>query len=184
VQKDLSKVIAQDQKRLMGMRDASLLPEFCAMQKDHLKIMEHNYEKLINYHARISRAKMELSHNLHMRMKWVVQVQGPVATASYMLSMYTHELKRLQTNLVKLEQLHAEPSMYVVAVVKVVCRRAFSNCFLERAGRGGDEAEGGVPGKAGGTSSRRCSSRWEDSRHGGARALRRQAAGNHSQGRR
>jgi len=44
-------------------------------------MMEHNYKKLINYSAHISRAKMELSHNLHMGMKWVVQVKGPVAEA-------------------------------------------------------------------------------------------------------
>ena len=85
-----------------------------------------NHERVISIRERCSKAKSELSANLHQRMKWVVFVQDQIADTSQALMLHIQALRRLERKLEVIEQLHLAPSMYMATVVEVVRRRAFS----------------------------------------------------------
>ena len=131
-QHDLAQAFLHNQQRASGLKDTSILPDLCASHKQQLAVMRHNHQRVISIRQRCSKAKQELSANLHQRMKWIVFIQNQMAEVGQLLVMHTEELRRLNRKLEVVEQLHLAPSMYMATVLEVVRRKAFSKHFLDK----------------------------------------------------
>ena len=95
--------------------------------------MKENHSRVICIRARCSKAKAELSANLHRRMKWVVFIQDQMAEVGRTLLMHAEEVRRLNRKMEVIEQIHTAPAIYMATAVEVVRRKAFSNHYLTRA---------------------------------------------------
>nr|CAD7571113.1 unnamed protein product [Timema californicum] len=75
-QGDLAQSFLQNQTRANNLGDPSILPDLCASHRRQLQVMLNNHQHLVDIRNRCSRAKEELCHNLHMRLKWVMYVEN------------------------------------------------------------------------------------------------------------
>ena len=132
-QQDMAQAFVQNQQRASGLRDNSILPDLCASHKQQLIVMKENHSRVICIRARCSKAKAELSANLHRRMKWVVFIQDQMAEVGRTLLMHAEEVRRLNRKMEVIEQIHTAPAIYMATAVEVVRRKAFSNHYLTRA---------------------------------------------------
>nr|CAD7195119.1 unnamed protein product [Timema douglasi] len=129
-QGDLAQSFLQNQTRANNLGDPSILPDLCASHRRQLQVMLNNHQHLVDIRNRCSRAKEELCHNLHMRLKWVMYVENGMCDVNSKLVIYHENLKRLRRHLEVVQQIHLAPQMYVTAVGEVVRRRTFSQAFL------------------------------------------------------
>nr|CAD7437975.1 unnamed protein product [Timema bartmani] len=129
-QSDLAQSFLQNQTRANNLGDPSILPDLCASHRRQLQVMLNNHQHLVDIRNRCSRAKEELCHNLHMRLKWVMYVENGMCDVNSKLVIYHENLKRLRRHLEVVQQIHLAPQMYVTAVGEVVRRRTFSQAFL------------------------------------------------------
>lgn len=93
--------------------------------------MLRNYEKLHDIRGRCSRAKEELSGNLHTRLRWMLFVQRQLADVDSRLVLQNENLKRLRRHFDLLRQLHRAPTVYLLSMVEIVRRKHFGNKFVE-----------------------------------------------------
>ena len=131
-QQDMAQAFLQNQQRASGLQDNSILPDLCASHKQQLIVMKENHSRVISIRSRCSKAKAELSANLHRRMKWVVFIQDQMAEVGRTLLMHAEEVRRLNRKMEVIEQIHTAPAMYMATAVEVVRRRAFSKHYLSR----------------------------------------------------
>ena len=131
-QQDMAQAFVQNQQRASGLQDNSILPDLCASHKQQLIVMKENHSRVISIRSRCSKAKAELSANLHRRMKWVVFIQDQMAEVGRTLLMHAEEVRRLNRKMEVIEQIHTAPAMYMATAVEVVRRRAFSKHYLSR----------------------------------------------------
>ena len=131
-QQDMAQAFVQNQQRASGLQDNSILPDLCASHKQQLIVMKDNHSRVISIRSRCSKAKAELSANLHRRMKWVVFIQDQMAEVGRTLLMHAEEVRRLNRKMEVIEQIHTAPAMYMATAVEVVRRRAFSKHYLSR----------------------------------------------------
>ena len=131
-QQDMAQAFVQNQQRASGLQDNSILPDLCASHKQQLIVMKENHLRVISIRSRCSKAKAELSANLHRRMKWVVFIQDQMAEVGRTLLMHAEEVRRLNRKMEVIEQIHTAPAMYMATAVEVVRRRAFSKHYLSR----------------------------------------------------
>ena len=87
-------------------------------------------EKLRDIRNRCSRAKDELSVNLHARLRWVMFVQRQLADVDSRLVLQNENLRRLRRHVDLLRQLHLAPSVYLRSLVEAVRRKQFAVKFL------------------------------------------------------
>lgn len=93
--------------------------------------MLRNDEKLRDIRTRCSRAKEELSSNLHGRLRWVMYVQRQIADVDSRLVLQHENLRRLRRHFDLLRQLHLAPAVYLKSVIEVVRRRHFSAKYCQ-----------------------------------------------------
>ena len=93
--------------------------------------MLRNDEKLRDIRSRCSRAKEELSANLHARLRWMMFVQRQLTDVDSRLVLHNENLRRLRRHFDLLRQLHLAPSIYLRSMVEIVRRRHFAVKFLE-----------------------------------------------------
>lgn len=93
--------------------------------------MLKNDEKLRDIRGRCSRAKEELSANLHTRLRWVMFVHRQLADVDSRMVLQNENLRRLRCQFDLLRQLHQAPSVYLRSMIEVVRRRLFAAKFLE-----------------------------------------------------
>ena len=60
-----------NQDRVRNLADPSILPDLCNSHKRQLLVMLRNHQSLRDIHGRCTRAKEELSHNLHTRLRYI-----------------------------------------------------------------------------------------------------------------
>ncbi|XP_067001490.2 RB1-inducible coiled-coil protein 1 isoform X2 [Anabrus simplex] len=129
-QGDLAQAFLQNQNRASNLGDASILPDLCASHRRQLLVMLKNHHQLRDIRRRCTRAKEELSTNLHTRLRWVMYVENCMCEMDSKLMIYHESLRRLRRSLEVVQQIHLTPQMYVTAVGEVVRRRTFSQAFL------------------------------------------------------
>jgi RB1-inducible coiled-coil protein 1 len=129
-QQDMAQAFIQNQQRASGLQDNSILPDLCASHKQQLIVMKDNNSRVISIRSRCSKAKSELSANLHRRMKWVVFIQDQMAEVGRTLLMHAEEIRRLTRKMEVIEQIHTAPAIYMAMVLEVVRRKAFSGHYL------------------------------------------------------
>jgi RB1-inducible coiled-coil protein 1 len=129
-QNELSTAFFQNQNRAANLGDTSILPDLCASHRSHLLVMLKNHKKLRDIRVRCAKAKDELGKNLHQRLKFVIRVENKMYEIDNTLLFYHRCLRRLQTHLAIIEQIHQAPCIYVQAVTEVVRRRIFSSAYL------------------------------------------------------
>lgn len=95
------------------------------------QVMLKNDEKLREIRLRCSRAKEELSANLHARLRWIMFVQRQLADVDSRLVLQHENLRRLRRHFELLRQLHQAPEIYLRSMVEVVRRRHFANKYLQ-----------------------------------------------------
>lgn len=88
-------------------------------------------EKLRDIRNRCSRAKEELSNNLHARLRWVMFVQRQLADVDSGMVLQHENLRRLRRHFDLLHQLHSAPSVYFQSLIEVVRRRLFVCKFTQ-----------------------------------------------------
>lgn len=93
--------------------------------------MLRNDEKLRDIRSRCSRAKEELSGNLHARLRWVMFVQRQLADVDSRLVLQNENLRRLRRHFDLLRQLHRAPTVYLLSMVEIVRRKYFNDKFVE-----------------------------------------------------
>lgn len=93
--------------------------------------MLRNDEKLRDIRSRCSRAKEELSSNLHARLRWVMFVQRQIADVDSRLVLQHENLRRLRRHFDLLRQLHLAPAVYLRSIIEVVRRRLFATKFCQ-----------------------------------------------------
>lgn len=93
--------------------------------------MIKNDEKLRDIRSRCSRAKEELSANLHARLRWMMFVQRQLADVDSRLVLQNENLRRLRRHFDLLRQLHRAPSVYLHSMVEIVRRKHFAAKFVE-----------------------------------------------------
>lgn len=86
-------------------------------------------EKLRDIRNRCSRAKEELSTNLHARLRWVMFVQRQLADVDSRLVLQHENLRRLRRHFDLLRQIHQAPSVYLSSLVEAVRRRRFASKY-------------------------------------------------------
>ena len=129
-QQDMAQAFIQNQQRASGLQDNSILPDLCASHKQQLIVMKENHSRVISIRSRCSKAKSELSANLHRRMKWVVFIQDQMAEVGRTLLMHAEEIRRLTRKMEVIEQIHTAPAIYMAMALEVVRRKAFSRHYL------------------------------------------------------
>ncbi|XP_014608939.1 PREDICTED: RB1-inducible coiled-coil protein 1 [Polistes canadensis] len=129
-QSELAQGFLQNEKRASHIGDASVLPDLCTSHRNQLAVMLSNHNQLRDIRRRCTKAKEELSGNIHVRLKWVMYVENKMMEVDSKLVMYHESLKRLRRHLEVLQQIHLAPQMYMNAVAEVVRRRTFSQSFL------------------------------------------------------
>lgn len=97
----------------------------------HTQLMLRHDEKLRDIRNRCSRAKEELSNNLHARLRWVMFVQRQLAEVDSGLALQHENLRRLRRHFDLLRQLHLAPSVYLQSLIEVVRRRLFVSKFTQ-----------------------------------------------------
>ncbi|XP_076341080.1 RB1-inducible coiled-coil protein 1-like [Tachypleus tridentatus] len=130
-QSDLAQAFLQNQTRAGNIGDTSILPDLCASHSRQLQLMLKNHMQLEGILQRCIDAKKELSSNLHIRLGWIMYIEGKISDLDNKLSIYHENLKRLKRHLDVVEQIHLTPQVYIAAVVEVVRRRKFSTEFLQ-----------------------------------------------------
>ncbi|KZS15636.1 RB1-inducible coiled-coil protein [Daphnia magna] len=130
-QGDIAQALLQNQQRARNFNDASVLPELCTSHRHQLKVMLKNDEKLRDIRSRCSRAKEELSTNLHSRLRWMMFVQRQLSEVHERLNLQNENLRRLRRHFDLLRQLHQAPSIYLRSMVEIVRRKHFSTKFIE-----------------------------------------------------
>lgn len=93
--------------------------------------MLKNDEKLRDIRSRCSRAKDELSANLHFRLRWVMYVQREIVDVDSRLVLQNENLRRLRRHFDLLRQLHQAPGVYFRSMIEVVRRRMFMTKFMQ-----------------------------------------------------
>ncbi|KAI4504496.1 hypothetical protein M0802_000046 [Mischocyttarus mexicanus] len=129
-QSELAQGFLQNEKRASHIGDPSVLPDLCTSHRNQLAVMLSNHNQLRDIRRRCTKAKEELSGNIHVRLKWVMYVENKMMEVDSKLVMYHESLKRLRRHLEVLQQIHLAPQMYMNAVAEVVRRRTFSQSFL------------------------------------------------------
>jgi RB1-inducible coiled-coil protein 1 len=129
-QRDLAQAFYQNQTRASNLRDPSILPDLCASHKQQLEVMLKNHQKLRDYRRRCSRAKEELSGNLHARLRWIMYIEKKLSEIDAKILVYRENLRRLKKHLEVVHQIHLAPKIYMASVVEVVRRKTFSNVFI------------------------------------------------------
>lgn len=129
-QGELAQGFVQNQNRASNLGDASVLPDLCNSHKRQLIVMMQNHNQVRDIRRRCTKAKEELSVNIHRRLKWIMYVENKMMEVDSKLVMYNESLKRLRRHLEVLQQIHLAPQMYMSAVAEVVRRRTFSQAFL------------------------------------------------------
>ncbi|XP_022248429.1 RB1-inducible coiled-coil protein 1-like isoform X2 [Limulus polyphemus] len=130
-QNDLAQAFVQNQTRASNIGDTSILPDLCTCHSKQLQLMLKNHVQLEGILQRCMDAKKELSSNLHIRLGWIMYVEGKISDLDNKLSIYHEHLKRLKCHLDVVEQIHLTPQVYIAAVVEVVRRREFSTAFMQ-----------------------------------------------------
>ncbi|XP_057371182.1 LOW QUALITY PROTEIN: RB1-inducible coiled-coil protein 1-like [Daphnia carinata] len=130
-QGDIAQALLQNQQRARNFNDASVLPELCTSHRHQLKVMLKNDEKLRDIRSRCSRAKEELSTNLHSRLRWMMFVQRQLNEVYERLNLQNENLRRLRRHFDLLRQLHQAPNVYLRSMVEIVRRKHFSTKFIE-----------------------------------------------------
>ena len=59
----------QNQNRASNVRDNSIFPDLCASHRQQLLVMLKNHQRLREAREKCSKAKEELCHNLHQRLR-------------------------------------------------------------------------------------------------------------------
>ncbi|XP_043287530.1 RB1-inducible coiled-coil protein 1 isoform X2 [Venturia canescens] len=129
-QGELAQGFSQNQTRASNLGDPSVLPDLCASHRRQLAVMMENHSQLRDIRRRCTKAKEELSVNIHHRLKWIMYVENKMMEVDGKLVMYHESLKRLRRHLEVIQQIHLAPQMYLSAVAEVVRRRTFSQAFL------------------------------------------------------
>ncbi|XP_015174450.1 PREDICTED: RB1-inducible coiled-coil protein 1 isoform X2 [Polistes dominula] len=129
-QSELSQGFLQNEKRAKHIGDKSILPDLCRSHQNQLAVMLSNHNQIRDIRRKCTKAKEELSGNIHVRLKWVMYVENKMMEVDSKLVMYHESLKRLRRHLEVLQQIHLAPQMYINAVAEVVRRRTFSQSFL------------------------------------------------------
>ncbi|GAB0094475.1 RB1-inducible coiled-coil protein 1 [Sergentomyia squamirostris] len=129
-QNELSQAFQQNQTRANNLGDTSILPDLCVSHKNQLMVMTKNHKQLRDIRSRISRAKLELGHNLLQRLKFIIYIENRMYEIDSKLLFIHRNCRRLQKHMGIIEQIHQAPSVYVTAVTEVVRRRNFSSAFL------------------------------------------------------
>ncbi|KAJ8977506.1 hypothetical protein NQ317_017124 [Molorchus minor] len=127
---DLAQAFVKNQIRASNLQDQSILPDLCASHVKQLQLIAQNHQHLCDIRRRCTKAKEELSANLHHRLKWVMFVEDRVLEVDQKIVIYYEHLKRLRKNLEVLQQIHVAPAMYLRAVAEVVRRRTFSQSYM------------------------------------------------------
>ncbi|PSN56671.1 hypothetical protein C0J52_00056 [Blattella germanica] len=129
-QNDLAASFQSNHNRATNLGDPSIIPDLCASHRHQLIVMLKNHDTLLELRGRCSRAKQELCHNLHVRLKWVMYVENQMCDLGVRLMIYAEKLKKVRRLIDVIQQVHLCPQMYVTAVGEVVRRRTFSQAFL------------------------------------------------------
>lgn len=93
--------------------------------------MLRNDEKLRDYRGRCSKAKEELTGNLHTRLRSIRHVQRQISEIDSYMVIQHESLRRLRCQLDLLRQLHQAPTVYLRSLIEIVRRRHFAAKFLE-----------------------------------------------------
>ncbi|XP_031785297.1 RB1-inducible coiled-coil protein 1 isoform X2 [Nasonia vitripennis] len=129
-QSELAQGFQQNKTRVSNLNDDSVLPDLCDSHRRQLVVMLQNHTQLRDIRRRCTKAKEELSVNIHRRLKWIMYVENKMMEVDGKLVMYHESLRRLRRQLEILRQIHLAPQMYVSAISEVVRRRTFSQAFL------------------------------------------------------
>ena len=130
-QGELAQSLYQNQQRARNLNDTSILPDLCASHRQQLKVMIRHDEKLRDIRNRCSRAKEELSMNLHARLRWVMFVQRQLAEVDSRLVLQNENLRRMRRHFDLLRQLHLAPAVYLRSLVEIVRRKQFASKFSD-----------------------------------------------------
>jgi len=68
------KGFVQNQARARNLQDVSVLPDLCTSHRRQLSLMLKNHQSLQDIHRRCAAAKLELSANLHARLRYIAFV--------------------------------------------------------------------------------------------------------------
>lgn len=127
---DLAQAFQLNQNRAANLGDPSILPDLCNSHRSQLLVMLKNNKKLREITTRCAKAKDELGRNLSQRLKFVIHIENKMYEIDNTLLFYHRCLRRLQTHLTIIEQIHQAPCIYVQAVTEVVRRKIFSSAYL------------------------------------------------------
>ncbi|XP_065069934.1 RB1-inducible coiled-coil protein 1-like isoform X2 [Rhopilema esculentum] len=130
-QADMAQGFKQNQKRAEYIGDASVLPDLCISHRKQLIVMAKNQRQLRDICTLCTRAKDELSTNLHARLRWVMFVEHSICNYDSKLLVFHESLRKMNRRLEVLEQVFEAPRMYVLAVLEILRRKSFSAQFLE-----------------------------------------------------
>lgn len=129
-QNELAHAFQLNQNRAANLGDPSILPDLCNSHRSQLLVMLKNNKKLRDIHMRCAKAKDELGKNLVQRLKYIIHIENKMYEIDNTLLFYHRCLRRLQTHLGIIEQIHQAPCIYVQAVTEVVRRKIFSSAYL------------------------------------------------------
>lgn len=130
-QKQLAEAFMQHQIRAGSVNDPTVLPDLCASHQKPLKVMLRNHQHLSDIRRRCTRAKEELSTNLHARLRWIMYVERTMCDVDNKLVIYHENLKRLRRHLEVVQQIHLAPRVYLLSIAEVVRRKLFSRNFMQ-----------------------------------------------------
>ncbi|XP_037913540.1 RB1-inducible coiled-coil protein 1 isoform X2 [Hermetia illucens] len=128
-QRELATAFQQNQNRASNLGDPSILPDLCASHRSQLLVMLQSQRKIRDIRRRISKAKEELSDNLYKRLKYIVHIENTMLELANNLLFYHRCLRRIDSHLSVIKQIHEAPTIYVTAVMEVVQRRSYSTAF-------------------------------------------------------
>lgn len=130
-QKDLSDAISNNYKTYKRTNDPSIIPDLCRSHETQLEIMMKNYQKIRDIRRKCIMSKQELSRNIHLRLKWVMDVEKTQAEIAEKLIVHRENIRRLKSHMEIVQQIHNAPDLYIKSVAEVIRRRSFSQAYIE-----------------------------------------------------
>ncbi|XP_069193835.1 RB1-inducible coiled-coil protein 1 isoform X1 [Procambarus clarkii] len=127
----IAEALLQNQNRAGKVNDPSIFPDLCTSHRKNLSHMLKNHLRVQEIRKRCSKAKDELSENLHVRLKWIMYIERKLYELDSKLTMHTENVRRLTGLLQVVEQIHRAPQVYVEAITEVARRHTFSQSFVQ-----------------------------------------------------
>ncbi|XP_065572675.1 RB1-inducible coiled-coil protein 1-like isoform X2 [Artemia franciscana] len=123
--------LTSNQKRLLTVKDSTVLPELCNSHRKEITGMVQKMNQLLDMRLRLARAKAEMSVNLSQRLRWLIYTEKSISDVTNRVLIQQKALEKLRQYVQLVSQIHSAPKLYEEAIREVLRRRNFIKTYCK-----------------------------------------------------